>query len=108
MNPAHDVDIYIDAATFAAAVYRRHGSHWWHSDGAADAYLVGLAVSEALDPKRLHRLAWAPSFDNYVHVMETWQNCGCVAAGSRDRDCDSNLSLGQGTRYRLACIATIP
>src|SRR5438034_7629988 len=73
MNPEHGVDIYIDAATFAAAVYRRHGSHWWHSDGAADAYLLGLAVSEALDPKRCHRLAWTPSLDIYVHVMETWQ-----------------------------------
>lgn len=73
MNPSHAVDIYIDAATLQAAVFRRRDSHLWHSDGTVGAALLGLAVKEALDPKTSHRLAWRTDFEDYMQLAETRQ-----------------------------------
>ena len=73
MNPDHAVDIYIDAVTLDATVFRRRDSHWWHSGGAIDDALLGLAIKEAIDPKTSHRLAWDKHCDSYMQLVETRQ-----------------------------------
>jgi hypothetical protein len=70
MNPAHAVDIYIDLATLEVAIFRRRDLNWWHSVGSVDIKLLGLAVSEALGPKRSYKLAWGPC-DNPTLTIET-------------------------------------
>src|SRR5258708_7808317 len=72
MNLSHGVDIYIDSATLEATIFRRRDLNWWHSLGSVNAKLLGLAVSEALDPKRSCQLVWEP-LDNLPLEIETRQ-----------------------------------
>jgi hypothetical protein len=73
MNPAHAVDIYVDATTLEATIFRRRGALWWHSGGGADPYLLGLAVNEALRPGPPRELIWEPAFDHLAAVSDNRQ-----------------------------------
>ena len=63
MNPVHAVDVYVDAATLEAAVFRRRDGLWWRSGGGATPHLLGRAVSEALRPGPPAELAWEVTVD---------------------------------------------
>src|SRR5579862_6545844 len=71
MNLNHAVDVYVDSASLKAAVYCRRDRRWWQSDGPVDAYTLGLAVREALDPKSSsHHVAWISDKDEQPIDLE--------------------------------------